>query len=72
MCLEFQTNVDDCSPEPCQNGGTCMDRVDDFGCVCPTGFYTKTCATGTDECNPLPCKHGGTVDRNSNLGCAMC
>ena len=39
-------DVDDCDPNPCQNGGTCTDRVFFFMCECLDGFTGNTCQTG--------------------------
>lgn len=30
-------NVDDCWSQPCLNGGSCMDLINDFICHCPLG-----------------------------------
>jgi hypothetical protein len=39
-----QSNVNECSSQPCLNGGTCVDGVDSFSCQCATGFSGPTCA----------------------------
>ena len=39
------TDIDDCLPSPCENGGTCTDLVDDFSCDCAAGFTGGTCET---------------------------
>ena len=39
----FLLDIDDCSPNPCDNGGTCTDLVNDFKCKCKKGFSGKTC-----------------------------
>uniref|UniRef100_A0A7N6B2V0 Delta-like protein n=1 Tax=Anabas testudineus TaxID=64144 RepID=A0A7N6B2V0_ANATE len=36
-------NIDDCSTNPCHNGGTCRDLVTDFFCECKNGWKGKTC-----------------------------
>ena len=36
-------DIDDCSGRPCQNGGVCTDRVNDFSCRCAAGFEGKRC-----------------------------
>ncbi len=37
-------DVDDCSPNPCQHGGICMDGVDSFTCNCDgTGYDGSNC-----------------------------
>ena len=33
-----ETNIDDCSPNPCKNEGTCTDMVNDFSCDCADGY----------------------------------
>jgi hypothetical protein len=38
-------NIDDCSPNPCVNGGTCADGIDDFTCTCVGGYTGPTCST---------------------------
>ena len=45
---------DDCSPNPCLNGGTCTDGTDQFMCDCTgTGFEGTTCQTSEflSSCN---------------------
>ena len=43
--LSFQTDVDDCFPNPCQNRGACVDQVDAYNCTCEQGFVGKDCET---------------------------
>jgi len=38
-------NIDDCSPNPCKNGGVCTDGIDDFSCKCSSDFTGKDCGT---------------------------
>ena len=40
------TDIKDCSPDPCENGGTCSDGVNTFTCVCGPGYTGPTCGTG--------------------------
>ena len=40
-------DIDDCADEPCQNGGTCVDQVNGFVCMCEDGFEGDVCQTGT-------------------------
>ena len=36
-----QTEVDECDPDPCQNGATCTDQFNAYECACVLG-YTGT------------------------------
>ena len=43
LCLE---DIDDCVNHTCLNGGSCVDNVNNFSCVCETGFTGNYCQTG--------------------------
>lgn len=51
-------NIDDCAANPCRNGGTCVDGVNSFTCLCPEGFHDSMCLSQRDECASNPCIHG--------------
>ena len=36
-------DINDCSQNPCHNGGSCRDLVSDFYCDCKNGWKGKTC-----------------------------
>jgi len=38
-------NIDDCSPNPCQNGGVCADGINDYTCTCTSKYSGKSCTT---------------------------
>ena len=39
-------NIDDCAPNPCQNGGSCVDGVASYTCTCAGGFTGVNCEIG--------------------------
>ena len=54
-------NIDDCDPNPCLNGGQCIDGVNSFTCNCTgTGFDGSTCNNNINDCLSNPCQNGGT------------
>ncbi len=40
------SDINDCASSPCQSGGTCIDDIDSFRCVCPDGFDGQLCELG--------------------------
>ena len=35
--LQCDTEMDECGSSPCNNGGRCIDLVNDYSCTCPPG-----------------------------------
>ncbi|XP_029136151.1 protein crumbs homolog 2a [Labrus bergylta] len=52
-------NIDECESEPCQNGGTCEDKINGYTCTCSEGFLGELCEVNIDECESQPCQNGG-------------
>ena len=42
-------DIDECSSNFCQNGGTCSDQVDRFVCTCAAGYSGNVCEIGRCE-----------------------
>lgn len=45
-----EEDVDECASTPCQNGGECLDKINEFECRCKVGFEGDTCEMDVDEC----------------------
>ncbi|XP_070196633.1 uncharacterized protein [Littorina saxatilis] len=60
MSLIDKFDIDDCVPEPCQNGASCIDGVNEYNCSCVAGYTGLLCETEIDECSPNPCQNGGS------------
>ncbi|XP_059821083.1 protocadherin Fat 4 [Hypanus sabinus] len=55
-----ETDIDECLPSPCHNGGTCHNLIGRFSCTCPEGFMGTACERDVNECQSNPCKSGGS------------
>ncbi|KAI3368916.1 hypothetical protein L3Q82_025886, partial [Scortum barcoo] len=44
------TDIDDCQSNPCQNGGTCIDEINSFVCLCLPSYGGATCEKDTEGC----------------------
>ncbi|KAM4014538.1 brevican core protein isoform 4-T4 [Anomaloglossus baeobatrachus] len=43
--------ADVCYPNPCENGGTCIDEEDgEFRCLCLPGYFGKVCDINVEKC----------------------
>ena len=62
-------NVDDCAPNPCMNGGSCTDGVDEFRCMCAGPFAGPRCETRVNNCDPNPCVNGTCTDEGDGFSC---
>ena len=45
-----ETNINECDPDPCMNGGTCLDGQNSFTCLCPLPFSGHRCDISLDPC----------------------
>ena len=50
-----------CDPNPCQNGGQCVDQDNSYKCLCQEGFSGTNCELGlrNNPCDANPCQNGG-------------
>jgi hypothetical protein len=67
---DCRVDTDECSSDPCLNGGTCQDQVNGFICLCLQGYSGLSCQIDVDECSSSPCHNGATcVDDINGLIC---
>ena len=54
------SDIDECSSNPCLNGATCKDNVNGYTCDCVPGFTDVLCQTGNIQvifCDIVICKY---------------
>ncbi|CAH1772850.1 unnamed protein product [Owenia fusiformis] len=73
QALVYAENINECEDLPCNNGGVCIDGINDYTCNCPEGFTGKNCSTeSTNPCDNNPCFNGGEcepINHNTNFKC---
>ena len=60
----FTTDIDDCADQPCLNGGTCIDGVNDYICICADGYTRENCSIGKKRASRPPNKKNFFAFRN--------
>ncbi|XP_019639840.1 PREDICTED: fibropellin-1-like [Branchiostoma belcheri] len=50
-----QSEIDECSSEPCANGGICLDGLNSYRCFCQFGYAGNNCQTDLDLCAMVSC-----------------
>ena len=43
--FQYHSDIDECAPKPCQNGGTCTDGINEYTCTCAAGYTDNNCQT---------------------------
>ncbi|KAF3842192.1 hypothetical protein F7725_024143 [Dissostichus mawsoni] len=69
---EIDTN--ECSSNPCQNQGDCVDRVNGYGkdCECKMGFSGLHCEEDINECTSSPCHNSAICQDLVNKFTCVC
>ncbi|MGH0146674.1 UNVERIFIED_CONTAM: hypothetical protein FKN15_039617 [Acipenser sinensis] len=44
-------DIDECQSNPCQNGGTCIDGINSFTCMCLPSYAGTVCEQDTETCD---------------------
>ena len=54
-----QTNIDDCDPNHCVNGGLYSNGLNSFTYTCLPDFTCNNCGIQINQCASQPCLNGG-------------
>lgn len=58
--MNCQTDINECSSNPCLNNGICTDMINAFTCSCSIGYTGPQCQFGGFQCSSGPCLNSGT------------
>lgn len=60
-----------CRSDPCLNGGTCTEIINNFTCTCANPLTGRLCEIDLiDDCDPDPCMNNGTcIDDINGFTC---
>ena len=68
-----EQNINDCIGDKCQNGGICIDLLNDFKCHCLPGYDGNQCQNIANKCTALePCKNGTCERTGTNKRDYVC
>ena len=59
-------NIDECAPEPCQNGGVCVDGIAAYTCNCVAGYVGENCE---GKCPLVTIFLSSKVQQNNSITC---
>ncbi|PFX27651.1 Polycystic kidney disease protein 1-like 2 [Stylophora pistillata] len=63
----------ECESLPCQNNGTCLEKIRGFKCNCSDGFNGPHCEINIDDCASNPCQNNGScLDLVNDYQCVGC
>ncbi|XP_071475764.1 cubilin [Marmota flaviventris] len=58
-------NINECSSNPCQNGGTCIDGINAFSCECTSSWTGSHCQIPQQVCGGSLSEMNGTISYKS-------
>ncbi|XP_054878715.1 cubilin isoform X1 [Poeciliopsis prolifica] len=66
-----------CSSDPCQNGGTCLNLLNSYHCLCPSSWAGANCASDVNECQTFAgtlqgCQNGATCVNSPGTFICQC
>ncbi|XP_072030540.1 uncharacterized protein [Amphiura filiformis] len=59
-------DINECISDPCQNGGSCYDGLNQYICICENGWTGENCERNVYECLSRPCLNGGRCEDQDN------
>uniref|UniRef100_A0A8C6L8Y8 Sushi, nidogen and EGF like domains 1 n=1 Tax=Nothobranchius furzeri TaxID=105023 RepID=A0A8C6L8Y8_NOTFU len=64
--------INECLSQPCLNGGSCLNKIGSYQCLCQDGFSGNRCQIEQDGCESSPCLNGGVCRGHRQNYVCMC
>lgn len=64
--------MNECTPNPCINGGTCINKMNGFQCICNEFWSGTYCDHPVNVCDSKPCLNNGSCTSLSNRKDYLC
>ena len=68
-----KTQIDNCIGNACANNATCVNGINSYTCLCPTGYTGQFCHISLNPCKDNPCTNGVcklAADSNTGYYCS--
>ncbi|XP_053373915.1 fibropellin-1-like [Mercenaria mercenaria] len=65
----WSSDIDECASNPCYNGATCNNLLDQYTCDCTGGWQGYDCDVDIDECLSSPCINGTCTNLQNAYMC---
>lgn len=62
--LQSVADINDCESNPCKNGGTCIDGINSYKCICSDGWEGNYCETSKLTFLKLKTRYRGAVSES--------
>uniref|UniRef100_A0A8C6T537 Delta-like protein n=1 Tax=Neogobius melanostomus TaxID=47308 RepID=A0A8C6T537_9GOBI len=70
--VQYHIEHENTSHNPCRNGGTCIDKVSVYQCICGDGWEGDHCEIKESQCDEATCNNGGTCHDEGNTFQCKC
>ena len=61
------SDIDDCANNPCQNGATCRDQVNNYTCTCADGYTGTNCNSSMLYNNFIPLRYLSVTQTKTHM-----
>ena len=64
---KYFPDIDDCDPNPCNNGGVCTDGIDSYTCTCAEGYTGVNCDESMFQIKKIDTAQDNIINKSKNI-----